>query len=152
MRELIERLPVPDLDRLPSGEWSGPSITYGSEATAILLAVLRAYAAPMDQNQARLAALYVAEPERLVSQGLSQREKDLWLRACRPNVAVNCNWLGVPQRLIARGYVRDDLYDTWHLGEGHEVIDTRGWPDGRAQYVLCIMARNTTTTGSKETP
>ena len=149
---------IPELDpidwaSLPDGAWASPADPDGQATMVWLTAVLRAWRGPMLEREARLAALLCQQP-RLFSTVLPAAEATQWsrlvgdearplstqVRSFRP--AINSHW----GRAIKAMRARDDLLEaglgdgiTWALGAGAASIETAGWPDGRAGFVVAYL-------------
>lgn len=142
---------VPDWLALPDGAWACPPDPEGLRASVLLTAVLRAWGGrEAPQSQARLAYLLCEQP-RLLSAVLPQALAQQWQRLvgdeARPvsaevsvlQPAVNIAW----RRAVIGMRARGDLLDlgagadaTWALGAGADAIETKGWPQGRAGFVV----------------
>lgn len=146
---------VPDLAAIGSDVWARPHTLARGEIQAAILAVLKAHSTPMDRRQARLAALLCLEPHLLVSQ-LDKAERANWGRVVGSdaNKAANASIDGTTQEwgpalsgLRGRERLIEDLHqNTWTLGTGTDAIDTSGWPDGRAGFVVNVLRRLQTST------
>jgi type I restriction enzyme S subunit len=142
-----------DWAALPSGAWSAGDHPDEHATTVQLIAVLKAWGQPMPQDQARLAAVLCLQP-RLFTVALPAPDAAPWRRlvgaeaeplpasvaALQP--AVNTHW----RRALAGLRARGDLVasgsgpqDTWSLGPGADRVDTSGWPDGRAGWVVAYL-------------
>ena len=99
----------------------------------------------------RLAAILALEP-RLLHSHLSKAQSGEWQRLigdeAKPLPAgtaqfvppTDQNWGAVVRGLRTRGTLVDDpKAGTWSPGKGLEKIDTDGWPDGRARFVLDVV-------------
>jgi len=141
---------VPDLAAVGAGAWARPHTFERGEIQAALLAVLKAHGVPMDRRQARLAALLCLEPHLLVSQ-LDKTERADWACVVGDDAkkAVNASVDGTTQEwgaalsgLRARGRLTENLQqNTWAIGTGTDAIDTSGWADGRAGFVVNVLRR-----------
>jgi len=141
---------VPDLAAVGANDWARPHTLERGEIQAAILAVLKAYGAPMDRRQARLAALLCLEPHLLASH-LDKTERAKWgpVVGSDAKKAANASIEGTTQEwgkalsgLRGRERLIEDLQqDTWALGTGIDAIDTSGWPDGRAGYVVNVLRR-----------
>lgn len=137
----------------PDGAWSAPADPDGHATMLWLTAVLRAWREPMPEREARLAALLCQQP-RLFSAVLPAAEAMQWSRLvgdeARPlptqvlsfRPAIDSHW----GRAIKGMRARDDLVETglgdgitWALGAGTAGIETAGWPDGRAGFVVAHL-------------
>lgn len=142
---------VPDWLALPDGAWACPPDPEGLRASVLLTAVLRAWGGrEAPQAQARLAYLLCEQP-RLLSAVLPEALAQQWQRLvgdeARPvsaevsvlQPAVNIAW----RRAVIGMRARGDLLEVgagadakWALGAGADVIETKGWPQGRAGFVV----------------
>lgn len=146
---------VPDLSAIAADAWARPHIMERGEIQAAVVAVLKANEAPMDRRQARLASLLCLEPHLLVPM-LGQSEKAQWARVVGGDArkpasasidATAQNWGAALASLRGRERVLEDLQqNTWALGTGTEAIDTSGWPEGRAGFVVNVLRRVQQTT------
>lgn len=143
----------PDWATLPSGAWAAHAQPDEHATAAQLIAVLKAWGQPMPQDQARLTVLLCLQP-RLFTAALPPHDASLWRRlvgaeagplpasvaALQP--AVNAPWGRALGSLRARGDVvasGSGPQDTWFLGPGAEGVETAGWPDGRAAWVVAYL-------------
>ena len=120
------------------------------EIATTILAVLKANGGSMDRRQARLASLLCLEPH-LLSAMLDKTEKAQWTRVVGRDAkreastaidATTQGWGPALSGLRGRGRLFEDLAQgTWALGTGTEAIDTTGWPDGRASFVVNVLRR-----------
>lgn len=141
---------VPDLAAVAANAWTRPHSMERGEIQAALVAVLKANGAPMDRRQARLASLLCLEPHLLASM-LDKTEKAQWIRVVGSDArkaasasidATAREWGAALSGLRGRGRVLEDLQqNTWTLGTGTEAIDSNGWPDGRAGFVVNVLRR-----------
>lgn len=143
----------PEWAALPAGAWTASVRPDEHVTAALLIAVLRAWGEPMPQDQARLAAMLCLQP-RLFTAALPTHDATPWRRlvgaeaeplpasvaALQP--AVNAHW----RRALAGLRARGDLVasgsgpqDTWVLGPGADRVETAGWPDGRAGWVVAYL-------------
>jgi hypothetical protein len=133
---------------LPDGAWTRVSPAATGDTGAILAAVLKATEEPKLVRDVRLAAAFVMEP-RLLTPLLSNAQAANWRRlvgteadplgenvttfAARNNAA----WGAAVRNHRGNGRLIEDIQlDTWGPGTGLDAIDTSGWPDGRAVFVL----------------
>jgi type I restriction enzyme S subunit len=143
----------PDWAALPADAWAANAQPDEHATAALLIAVLKAWGRPMPQDQARLAAMLCLQP-RLFTAALPAHDATPWRRlvgaeaeplpasvaALQP--ALNAHW----RRALAGLRARGDLVasgsgpqDTWGLGPGANRVDTAGWPDGRAGWVVAYL-------------
>lgn len=138
---------------LPDGAWNAPADPEGHAAVVLLTAVLKAWGAPMPQEQARLATLLCQQP-RFFTAVLPADEAAQWRRlvgvaadtlpaqVARLQPATDSHW----RRALAGMRTRSELVEsesgaqeTWALRAGAAHIQTAGWPDGRAQWVVAYL-------------
>ena len=141
---------VPNLAGVAANAWTRPHSLERGEIQAAIVAVLKANGTPMDRRQARLASLLCLEPHLLASI-LEKTEKAQWARVVGHDAkkaasasidATSQEWGAALSGLRGRERVLEDLQqDTWALGTGTEAIDTSGWPEGRASFVVNMMRR-----------
>ena len=153
-----ESLPLPlatqsNWATLPDNTWTAPADPKGHASAVLLVAVLKAWGRPMPQVQARLATLLCQQP-RLFTAVLPVDQGAQWRRlvgiAAEPlpaqvasvQPAINSQW----RRALAGMRARGDLIEsgsgqqaTWVLGAGAVQIQTAGWPDGRAAWVVAHL-------------
>jgi hypothetical protein len=141
---------VPDLAAIAANAWTRPHSTERGEIQAAIVAVLKANGAPMDRRQARLASLLCLEPHLLASM-LDKTESAQWARLVGNEAkkaasafidATSQEWGAALTGLRGRERVVEDLQqNTWALGTGADAIDTSGWPEGRAGFVVNVLRR-----------
>jgi hypothetical protein len=141
---------IPDLAAVGADDWARPHTHEGGEIQTAVIAVLKAYGAPTDRPQARLAALLCLEPHLLVSH-LDGAERENWMRVvggdARNSASASVDgttnaWGAALSGLRARGRLTEDPQkNTWEVGADTDVIDTRGWPEGRAEFVVNVLRR-----------
>jgi hypothetical protein len=141
---------VPDLTAVAANHWARPHTLERGEIQASILAVLKAYGAPLDRRQARLAALLCLEPHLLAPQ-LDKAEKAHWARVVGTDAekaatasidATTQEWGAALTGLRGRERLIENLQqNTWASGTGIDAIDTRGWADGRAGFVVNVLRR-----------
>lgn len=143
----------PNWAALPDGAWAAPTDPEGHAAVVLLAAVLKTWGRPMPQMQARLATLMCQQP-RLFTAALPADQAVQWCRlvgaAAEPlpaqvasfQPATNSQW----RRALAGMRARGDLVEsgsgpqeTWVLGPGAAQIETAGWPDGRAGWIVAHL-------------
>ena len=119
----------------------------------MLVAVLKAWGGPMPQTQARLAAVLCLQPRQMAAV-LSAEQATQWQRLVGPAAdplptqvvrlqpATDSAWRTALLGMRARG----DLVEagsgpqaTWALGRGADQIETAGWPEGRAGWVVAYL-------------
>ena len=141
---------VPDLAAVAANAWTRPHSMERGEISAAILAVLKVNGAPMERREARLASLLCLEPHLLVSM-LDKTEKTHWARVvgADANKASNASldatlqeWGAALGGLRGRNRLREELrHNTWALGTGTDAIDTSGWPELRAGFVVNVLRR-----------
>lgn len=151
-QETVEVLLValPDWTALPSGAWTAQVPADEHTATAQLTAVLKTWGQPMPQDAARLATLLCLQP-RLLSAALPAEHAAQWRRlvgdAAAPlpsqvvtlQPAINAPWRNATSKMRARGDLVESgtgAQGTWALGPDAKRVDTAGWPEGRAGWVV----------------
>jgi hypothetical protein len=137
---------------LPNGAWaSGTDNAYASLAQ--LAALVKALPGPMPIARVRLAALYALEP-RYLTRRLSGTDRTTWRRLVGPtseipagtNVAafaprIDANWQSAVTQLRGMGAIIEDLTaQTWAPGARIQEFHTETWPDGRAAFVVRVLA------------
>lgn len=141
---------LPDWSTLPAGAWAAQVPADEHTVTAQLTAVLKAWTKPMPQDKARLATLLCLQP-RLLTAALPAEHATQWRRlvgdAAAPlpaqvvtlQPAFNTPWRNAISKMRARG----DLVETgsgaqatWALGPDAARVNTAGWPEGRAGWVV----------------
>lgn len=159
--ERLLPLPEPkpaDWTSFPDGAWVAPADPEGLATMVCVTAVLRAWGKPVPEREARLAALFCLQP-RLFTAVLPFAEAKQWSRLvgdeARPlpaqvlsfQPAINNHWGRAIKGMSARG----DLVEagtgsdtTWALGASTGSIETAGWPDGRAGFVVAYLRANGT--------
>lgn len=128
--------------------WERPAQPQPGDTGAVLAAILKAMAGPKPIRDVRLTAALVLEPRLLVPL-LSDEKAAEWRRLVGPeadplagNVAafatrIDTAWGGAVGNHRGNGrLVEDTTNGTWAPGTGLDAIDTTGWPDGRAGFVL----------------
>lgn len=146
---------VPDLTAVAENAWMRPHTIERGEIQAAVVAVLKTNGAPMDRCQARLASLLCLEPHLLASM-LDTTEEEQWARVVGGDAtkaasasidATAQEWGTALSGLRGRGRLLEGLQqNTWALGTGTDAIDTSGWPEGRARFVVNVLRRLQTST------
>jgi hypothetical protein len=141
---------VPDLAAVAANAWTRPHAMERGEISAAIIAVLKANGAAMDRHQARLASLLCLEPH-LLSPMLDKTGKAQWMRVVGSDAkkaasaaidATAQEWGAALTGLRGRERLLDDLQqNTWVLGSGTDAVDTSGWPEGRAGFVVNVLSR-----------
>lgn len=150
--ETVECSPValPEWSTLPADAWAAQVPADEHTATAQLTAVLKAWNKPMPQDTARLATLLCLQP-RLLTAALPAEHATQWRRlvgdAAAPlparvvtlQPAFNTPWRNAISKMRARGDLVESgagAQGTWALGPDAKRVDTVGWLDGRAGWVM----------------
>ncbi len=152
----VRSLPAPavavvaDFAAVAANAWMRPRTMERGEIQATLIAVLKVNGAPMDRRQARLASLLCLEPH-LLAPMLSKTEKAQWARVVGSDAkraasasidATSKEWGPAVTGLRGRERLLEDLQQsTWTLGTATDAIDTNGWPEGRANFVVNVLRR-----------
>lgn len=141
---------LPDWSTLPSGAWAAQVPADEHTAIAQLTAVLKTWNKPMPQDTARLATLLCLQP-RLLTAALPAEHAAQWRRlvgdAAAPlparvvtlQPAFNTPWRNAISKMRARGDLAESgagAQGTWALGPDAARVDTVGWPEGRAGWVV----------------
>jgi hypothetical protein len=150
---------LPLVPSLPSGveggAWTRPGTDVTAETHAALAAVLKGLAGPVPPRHVRLAVTLALEPA-LLAPFLPETLARRWLRvagvpaqAPQPaNVVVLAErrrrdnaWGAAVRQLYGTGrLLADPRAGTWAAGRGLDTYFTRGWPEGRAAFVLGALA------------
>lgn len=143
-------LPV-DWQLLPDGAWTSGAADPVAVHIVHLAAVLNAWGAPAPAAHVRLAALLSLRPD-LLPACLDEALLRQWRRlvgaeadplpaeVARISPRADTAWRQAVSRLRARGeLIEDTASGTWAPGPGLEHIDTRGWPDGRAGWLVHLL-------------
>ncbi|WP_022981163.1 restriction endonuclease subunit S [Ideonella sp. B508-1] len=140
----------PDWSALPDGAWASDVPADEFAAVAALTAVLKAWGQPMPQDQARLAAVLCLQP-RLFTTALLASQATQWCRlvgaaaqplptqVARLQVAVATPWGNALRKMRARGDLLESgpgPHGRWTLTPSALGVNTTGWPDGRAAWVV----------------
>ncbi len=143
------RTPVTASGPVADGAWARPRTDARGETGAMLAALLKAIEAPTPIRQLRIAAILALEPRLLVPQ-LEKEKSTEWQRLIGdeakplPKSAVQFvppadeTWGATLRGLRARGTLIEEA-NTWAPGTGLDKIETAGWPNGRAQFVLAFL-------------
>lgn len=134
-----------------AGAWERPGIDHRAESGAALAAVLKAFGTVTPASLVRLAAILVLEPRLLVG-SLSSGEGAAWQRAIGASAAplpegvtplvprADGTWGAAVRHLRGNGMlVEDSTANAWAPGVGLDAIETAGWPDGRARFVVRVL-------------
>lgn len=143
----------PDAAGLPDGVWAAPDVVDEHAITAMLVAVLKAWGGPMPQMQARLAAVLCLQPRQMTA-ALPTEQAAPWQRlvgstadplptqVTRLQPATDGAWRKALLGMRARGDLVEEgsgPQATWALGPGAGQIETTGWPQGRAGWVVAYL-------------
>jgi hypothetical protein len=144
------RVPV-DLASLPDGTWARSGQLQPGDTGAALAAILKAMHGLMPIRSVRLAAALLLEP-RLAAPLLPAASAVQWRRLVGTEAdplpgsvatfaaRINAAWGAAVRSHRGNGRLVEDLSSgTWAPGPGLETIDTTGWPDGRARYILDLL-------------
>lgn len=143
---IVLRPPEPVV--LLDGAWAHSIQSQGGDLGATLAAILKSIGGPRPIRDVRLAAALVLEPRLLVPL-LSNRQASEWRRLIGPDADPlvgnvrgfatrnNAAWGATVRNHRGSGRLIENLQaSTWAPGPGLDSIDTTGWPDGRAGFVL----------------
>lgn len=141
-----------DAAALPDLAWARTGQLQQGDAGAALAAILKAIDGPRSAREIRLAAALALEP-RLAVPLLPAPTASQWRRLVGAeadplpsNVTgfvarTNAAWGTAVRNLRGNGrLIEDPTTGTWAPGTGLEAIDTTGWPDGRAGFVLHALS------------
>lgn len=143
----------PDAASLPDGVWAAPDVVDEHAVTVMLVAVLQAWSGPMPQMQARLAAVLCLQPRQMTAV-LPAEQAAQWQRLVGPvadllptqvarlQPATDSAWRKALLGMRARGDLVEEgsgPQATWALGPGAGQIETAGWPEGRAGWVVAYL-------------
>ena len=144
------RVPV-DLTSLPDGAWARSGQPQPGDIGAVLAAILKAMQGPMPIRSVRLATALTVEP-RLATPLLPHASALQWRRLVGTEsdplpssvatftARINAPWGTAVRNHRGNGRLTEDTNSgTWAPGLGLEAIDTSGWPDGRAKFVLDLL-------------
>jgi hypothetical protein len=145
---IARRQELLDPATLPDGDWTMPNDSVFS-VQAQLAAILKVLPGPTPMEKVRLAALYALQP-RYLTQRLSGTQRSTWRRLVGTAAEVasgtntvafiptmNANWRDAYTQLRGmHALVEDSNTQTWAPGTSVNEYETRGWPDGRAAFVL----------------
>jgi hypothetical protein len=150
--EAWRTLQVPvDLTSLPDGAWARSGQLQPGDTGAALAAILKAMQGPMPIRSVRLAAALLLEP-RLAAPLLPAASAVQWRRLVGTEAdplpgsvatfatRINAAWGAAVRNHRGNDRLLEDVSsETWAPGSGLETIDTTGWPDGRARYILDLL-------------
>lgn len=163
-RPAAARLIKPSFDVLPVGAWARPMADERAESGAVLGAILKAMNGAMPARQVRLTATLALQP-RLLRPFLSTEEATTWRRLVGPEAdalpqgtsavipRVDGAWGAAVRTLRANGsLVEATQSGMWAPGANVGALETAGWPDGRARFVLPVLERQATDAIVRELP
>lgn len=137
-----------DVAALPDGLWERPAVDPEGEMGALLVALLKVSGKHLPRRLVRVAFALALEP-RLMTPLLSDADARQWkrligreaqplpqgVRSAVPRV--DATWGRVFQHARASGILAEDLdAKTWAPGRRIYAVQTRGWPEARARWVL----------------
>lgn len=135
------------------GAWARPRVEPEGEALMALVAVLKSMPAPLPARQVRLAATLVLEPRWLLP-ALGRDESRQWGRVIGTDAkplsagvapfvpAADRSWGRAVKTLLGKGLLLEDRpAGTWVGGAELAKIPTKGWPEGRAAFVMHVLLR-----------
>ena len=137
-----------DLEFLPDGAWSYLGTYQRGDTGAALAAILKAMDGPAPIRDIRLMSAFVLEPRLLVpflSEGAAKQWRRLVGQETDPGVVnfaafrarVDSNWGAAVSSHRGNGRLIESLdNNTWAPGSGLDALETSGWPDGRAGFVV----------------
>jgi hypothetical protein len=134
-------------DPLGDGAWARTGPTQPGDVGAALAAVLKSIEGAVPAREVRLAAAFVLEP-RLLAPLLSRVKSQEWQRLVGSEATpltgnvltfaplVDAAWGAAVRNHRGNGRLLEDLATgTWSAGAGLNLVDTDGWPNGRARFV-----------------
>jgi hypothetical protein len=162
-RDQIVTRPTRDLKKpiavqahlLAAGAWARPMTDERAEVGAVLSAILKTMSGPMPARQVRLAAMFALQPRQL-KRYLSTTEASEWRRlvgaeadplpqsAAVFDPKTDRAWGDAVRVLRASGHLVEHGDSTWSPGANVGTLETEGWPDGRAKFVLTVLERQST--------
>lgn len=143
----------PDAAGLPDGMWAAPEAVDEHAVTAMLVAVLKAWGSPMPQMHARLASVLCLQPRQMTAV-LPAQQAAQWQRLVGPAAdplptqvarlqpATDGAWRKALLGMRARGDLVEEgsgPQATWALGPCAGQMETAGWPEGRAGWVVAYL-------------
>jgi hypothetical protein len=144
---------VPDLATVTDGAWGRPRVEPAGEALAALAAILKTTQDPLPARQVRLAVTLVLEPRWLLP-ALDADESRQWVRAIGADAeplpagvalivpVADRSWGSAVKALRGSGLLLEDRSaGTWPPSQGLAEVSTKGWPDGRAAFVMHVLLR-----------
>jgi hypothetical protein len=146
----IQPQALPDIAALRDNEWSRPHTFERGEVQAAIVAVLKQFREPVSPHQVRVAALYCLEPQLLVP-SIESAERSSWTRVVGADAQreqsssldqISAEWGKALAALRGRGVLMETSQpEMWALGTSESDIDTSGWADGRAAFVVSVLVR-----------
>lgn len=156
--------PTQSADLLEAGAWARPMSDEHVESGAMLGAILKAMTDPMPSRQVRLAATLALQP-RFLKPYLTAAEASMWQRLIGPEADVlpqgtsvvipraDRAWGAAVRTLRTNGYLVEETRSAmWAPGSNLDALQTVGWPDGRARFVLTVLERQATEVIVRELP
>jgi hypothetical protein len=145
------RAPKAQLPELAAEAWKRERSDLRGETGAMLVALLKAAGGPLPNRQLRLAGILGLEP-RLLHSYLDAAQSKEWTRLIGEDAKelpagtaqfvppTDQHWGAVVRSLRTSGALVEDLSaGTWGPGSSLSKIETDGWPDGRARFVLDVV-------------
>lgn len=136
---------------IPDGLWARPNQDPGAETGIQLTAIIQTMDSPLPESQVRLAATFALIP-RLLVPFLEEQNATTWRRLIGSEAdelpqgtasfaqRVNSSWGAAARNLRTNGLLIEDLQSgIWSKGTGFDPEITKGWPEGRAKFVLGIL-------------
>lgn len=143
--------PAEDDRLLPDAAWARPCSDDESEAAAAIAAILKTVGQAKPSREVRLAATLALDP-RILLPFLSPAQESTWRRLVGSELApapagvtrlvppADRAWGAAVRHLRGNGLLVEDLSArTWAPGPGLTSMETEGWPDGRARFVLDVI-------------
>lgn len=147
-------VPMPVPVTVVAGAWARPMTDQRAEVGALLSAILKTMTTATPPRQVRLAATLALQPS-LLKPYLSASEASEWGRivgteadplpqgAVAFSPAADRAWGDAVRTLRANGYLVEDARSgTWSPGANVGALQTDGWPEGRAKFVLTVLERH----------
>ncbi|HYD51660.1 MAG TPA: N-6 DNA methylase [Gemmatimonadaceae bacterium] len=138
---------------LPDAAWQRPRGADVDEVGVVLAALLKGFGTATPVDEVRLAAALALRPA-LALPSLNRTEAKEWCRLVGDEAeplaqgvtaiapSMNRAWGQALRHMRAnRILVEDSKARTWAPGAGLDAIDTEGWADGRARWVVELLRR-----------